>query len=648
MPGVPVFAMVLVLMLLSPSVAASEIDHRYDLCRALVEPELDLARVEQALSDGASPNDTCPMIGWDRKPPLERQLVAPPLRSEGWLGSEARWEEEGKFPVAPVVLASGFHSEEAVRMLLDAGADSSSLSTEFDRAVSTGRLSWAGTLADVGAPRSVGRINPSFLSGPGITMLFEMEPDLTDAYVRRKEWGIFKRHPERLRRLLDAGMSPPGSGAVDYAVRRGDLDWAETLVGMGADRTLYAVPFGVLADPEALERLVALEMDTRDLKVLRSELRNALPRNPQLLDQLRMLGLHSLGFATAAVRYRDLDLLEALADAGLNLGGSGNGAGPSPLNTALERKEHEALELMLALGAQVGPDSRDHPIRWAARRSDPDVVVALVGAAAVEEQRDWWVRVAQIATEVERSELVRIALEPGRGAGADDLVESVREAVGNRDLDTLVLLVAGSADPVRAASEGLRLAAEMRFPDGVAVLLSSGADPNWPSEGDPVLHLALFGYGVDYDGAMAETVSLLLEAGADVDARTQTGSTVLHMCGRFDRGVAARELLLLGADTTPTDGRGRTPLEYALRERSWSVAAALLEGGARSEEWMVPFALYLGQWWESAAILATLMASDQGCEGACWRRSQRRAMGEWNYDFVIRGTHRRRARARGR
>ncbi|MDE2874095.1 MAG: ankyrin repeat domain-containing protein [Gemmatimonadota bacterium] len=76
-------------------------------------------------------------------------------------------------------------------------------------------------------------------------------------------------------------------------------------------------------------------------------------------------------------------------------------------------------------------------------------------------------------------------------------------------------------------------------------------------------------------------ITVLLAAGADVDARNRHGATPLHVAAASyrDPGVAA-ELVGAGADLNARDGDGNTPLHAAWDNTNPAVALRLLELGA--------------------------------------------------------------------
>jgi hypothetical protein len=78
-------------------------------------------------------------------------------------------------------------------------------------------------------------------------------------------------------------------------------------------------------------------------------------------------------------------------------------------------------------------------------------------------------------------------------------------------------------------------------------------------------------------------VDLLLQYGAEVNARGAAGSTPLHDATRGDHFAVASRLLRAGANVNARDDAGTTPLLIAVRLPGVSVARLLLEYGARPD-----------------------------------------------------------------
>lgn len=77
-----------------------------------------------------------------------------------------------------------------------------------------------------------------------------------------------------------------------------------------------------------------------------------------------------------------------------------------------------------------------------------------------------------------------------------------------------------------------------------------------------------------------ECVQLLLESGADVDARNDAHRTALQLAAERGRAEAVKLLAEAGADLNTQDRKGRTPLHRATYEGHAEAAEALLAAGA--------------------------------------------------------------------
>lgn len=120
----------------------------------------------------------------------------------------------------------------------------------------------------------------------------------------------------------------------------------------------------------------------------------------------------------------------------------------------------------------------------------------------------------------------------------------------------------------------LGLAAFFKRTDVVKAPLERGAKPSVSSrdQGFAPLHSAV---ATDAGAATAEIVRLLLEAGADPNAKSHEGGTPLHSAA-FTGDLEIAELLLAyGADPNATDPKGLTPLDVARDRRNVEVAALL-------------------------------------------------------------------------
>lgn len=154
----------------------------------------------------------------------------------------------------------------------------------------------------------------------------------------------------------------------------------------------------------------------------------------------------------------------------------------------------------------------------------------------------------------------------------------VFEAATAGDAKRVAALVDSDATLANAiARDGyspLGLASFFKRVDAVKSLLQRGAKPSLPSrdQGFTPLHSAI---ATDAGPAEHEIVRLLLEAGADPNAKSLEGGTPLHSAA-FTGDLETAELLLAyGADPNATDAKSLTPLDIARDRRNVEVAALL-------------------------------------------------------------------------
>lgn len=107
----------------------------------------------------------------------------------------------------------------------------------------------------------------------------------------------------------------------------------------------------------------------------------------------------------------------------------------------------------------------------------------------------------------------------------------------------------------------------------VTALIAAGANVNKGDMFGAPLHMAVARGNVDI-------VTVLLDAGADIEAKGTNGAHPLHLAALADRPEVARLLIAHGAQLESRDNNGMTPLLIAASNGKLGVTQVLLDAGA--------------------------------------------------------------------
>lgn len=136
------------------------------------------------------------------------------------------------------------------------------------------------------------------------------------------------------------------------------------------------------------------------------------------------------------------------------------------------------------------------------------------------------------------------------------------------NIPLMELFLARGADIHRANRFGetaLMLAAWKNRPAAMRWLLDHGAQPNRTEREWTALHYASF-------AGHAELVDHLLAAGADINARSTNGSTVIMMAAREGHATIAKQLLAAGANPALKNDFDDDAVSWAMRQRNFDIA----------------------------------------------------------------------------
>jgi ankyrin repeat protein len=151
---------------------------------------------------------------------------------------------------------------------------------------------------------------------------------------------------------------------------------------------------------------------------------------------------------------------------------------------------------------------------------------------------------------------------------------------------TMILFMLWPVDEVRVAKRRLFSAARAGDLAGIRAALEKGVDVNLRDEAGmtPLMHAArgerpILGSPPPVDHP--DAVRLLLDAGADPEARSKSGQNALILAARYGRAGTVALLLERGIDVNARGKDGKSALDWAMERNHKDVAARLRQADAR-------------------------------------------------------------------
>ncbi len=245
-----------------------------------------------------------------------------------------------------------------------------------------------------------------------------------------------------------------------------------------------------------------------------------------------------------------------------------NSKGVPPLNEAIREEYEEIVKLLLEHGADVeGTETSEYPIDVALKVRNLTIIDHLIQAGLfLEAQNERGQTPLRVAVDDEDVNLVRLLCR--RNADVNEFTERgeltlLQTAIKDGNLDIVRILIEHGADvtygesliesPIgQAMEEGCMFLATVL--QGRDVMIDQR-----DVEGNSYLHLAA-------EMNDPRLISLLLDAGSNVDGANQQGWTALHTAARKGNAEAVEMLLAFGANINAYDTSGHTPADVARSE----------------------------------------------------------------------------------
>ena len=458
-------------------------------------------------------------------------------------------------PDVPLVDAVRRGDAEAVRALLDGGADVDSTTpdgaTALLWAVHTDQPELAGLLLEAGA-----------------------DVEITNRYrVGPASLAAENGNAAILERLLEAGVDanhtlPGGETLLMTAARTGEPATVRTLLAHGADPNLREATRGqtALMWAAANNNAAAIHVLTEQGADINAKTDNPSRSSDSTFNYAPATGFSPLMFA---VRAGHIDATRVLLDAGADVNDTVSD-GQSALVVAAANANWELAAYLLDRGADATKaEAGWNALHQTVRTRRMNIGFGTPGPFS--------------SGTLASIELIRRLLDAGVDVNARMTRNGMRDGQRNRFN--------------RLGATAFMLAAKVTDVEAMRLLLTAGADPTIPTaDGTTPLMvaagLAIWNPGEDggsftgQEAEVLEAVRICLEGGNDVNARNYRGETALHGVGFRGVNIVVDYLVEQGADLTALTGDGWSALAIARGLSYTDFYKAQVHTAARLEELM--------------------------------------------------------------
>ncbi len=456
------------------------------------------------------------------------------------------------------------------------------------------------------------------------------EPPLALKYAKRSglsalHLAIIRGDTQTARVLIKAGadLNVRNDGEVTplhLAVLKNNIDIVKMLIDCGADCKLSCLgnmtPLYTAVEVGSEDMVKALlkqgvDVNMRDTFNLSFALDQAIKRQqPKITKYLLEADAdknlrNADGYAALheAIAMGDIEIVKLLIEFGADVNGKGEG-GVQPINVAIQHGRNDIVEELVAEGVKLDMvDEQGYSLLHKAVIEDSQETVEMLierGADVNMKSSDGGTPL-YLAAIKNNIPLMRLLLDKGADINArgDSGMTALRAASEEGHLDAVTLLTESGAEINAQSDRGvtpLVAAARNGHRTVMEYLIEHGAHVN-----TAVRHLT--GDESDY-----ETLQLLIENGADVDAEGFNGNTLLHKSAGKGAERVLRLLVAKGADVMKTNHDDKTPRMIAAQHNQKNIADYLntLEpAGTGSGLWIAIFA-------GSIIVLVLMIALLQG------------------------------------